>query len=102
MLYLFRLQAYVLSCRITYAYSLRSFILIRLFSLLFACFFFPLFPVCHISTNGLIYLLQAMICYIKKLTRQFLVTERHMLKLQGILLQYFKLNFRYVHYKFSI
>ena len=28
--------------------------------------------------------------FIKKLTRNYLVTERHMLKLQGILLQYQK------------
>ena len=30
--------------------------------------------------------------YKRKLTRKYLVTERHMLKLQCILLQYFKFN----------
>ena len=32
--------------------------------------------------------------YIKKITRKYLVIERHMLKLQGILLQYLKFYFK--------
>ena len=38
--------------------------------------------------------------YIKNLTRKYLVTERHMLKLQGILLQYLNLISRHVSYNF--
>ena len=49
------------------------------------------------SKNGLINLLQAMIMldfksYIKNLERKYLIIERHMLQIQGILLQYLKLN----------
>ena len=42
--------------------------------------------------NGLINLLQAMMVIIKNLQRKYLVIERHMLKIQGILLQCLKFN----------